>query len=179
MRRRELLAGIGGAAVVGGGGYVALSPGDSGAITSGDGRQIDPVEVETFETSNSPDQALSVPVGGSVTVIDLFATWCQPCKPALEALRTVHENSTDVQFVSVTNEALGGDLSRADVLAWWEEFGGPWAVGHDPDGTLLARLGTSALPFTAVADPDGRIVWADKGVPEPERVTEAITAARS
>ncbi|CCQ32432.1 Redoxin domain protein [Halorhabdus tiamatea SARL4B] len=178
MRRRELLAGIGGAAVVGGSAYLAFSPSNSGAIES-DGRQIDPVDVETFETANSPDGELTVPVEGSVTVIDLFATWCQPCKPALEALRTVHRDNTDVQFVSVTNEALGGDLSRADVLAWWDEFGGPWAVGHDPEGTLLARLGTSALPFSAVANPDGRIVWAEKGVPEPERVDEAISAARS
>lgn len=169
---------MGGAAVVGGSAYLALSPSNSGAIES-DGRQIEPVDVETFETSNSPDGELTVPVEGSVTVIDLFATWCQPCKPALEALRTVQRDHPDVRFVSVTNEVLSSDLSRADVLAWWDEFGGPWAVGHDPDGTLLARLGTSALPFSAVADPEGRIVWADKGVPDPEQVSDAITAARS
>lgn len=169
---------MGGAAVVGGSAYLALSPSNSGAIES-DGRQIEPVDVETFETSNSPDGELTVPVEGSVTVIDLFATWCQPCKPALEALRTVQRDHPDVRFVSVTNEVLSSDLSRADVLAWWDAFGGPWAVGHDPDGTLLARLGTSALPFSAVADPEGRIVWADKGVPDPEQVSDAITAARS
>jgi len=177
MRRRELLAGIGGAAVVGAGGYLALSPTNTGAIES-DGRQIDPVDVETFETSNSPDGDLTVPVEGSVTVIDLFATWCQPCKPALEALRTVQRDHPDVQFVSVTNEVLSGDLSRADVIRWWDEYGGPWPVAHDPDGTLLARLGTSTLPFSAVADPDGRIVWSETGVPDPQRVSEAIDDAR-
>jgi thiol-disulfide isomerase/thioredoxin len=178
MRRRELLAGIGGAAVVGVSGYLALSSEDGGP-TGGDRRRLESVDVETFETTHTPGETVSVPVDGSVTVIDLFATWCQPCKPALEELQAVHENSTDVQFVSVTNEVLGGDLSRADVIAWWEEFGGPWPVGHDPDGTLLARLGTSALPYTAVADPDGRIVWAEKGVPDAQRVTEAIATGRA
>jgi len=176
VQRRELLAGLSGGAVVGVGGYVAFSA-DSGGTARGE--QIDPVAVDPFETPSSPDDALSVPIAGSVTVIDLFATWCQPCKPALEELRTVQAAETDVQFVSVTNEVLSGDLSRADVIAWWEEFGGPWAVGHDPEGTLLARLGTSALPYTAVADPDGRIVWAEKGVPDTQQVTEAITDARS
>ncbi|WEL21665.1 TlpA disulfide reductase family protein [Halorhabdus sp. BNX81] len=169
MRRRDLLAGVGGAAVVGAGGYLAVS--------TDDGR-IDPVAVDTFETPNSAASELRVPVEGQVTVVDLFATWCQPCKPALDALRTVQAETTDIAFVSVTNEVLGGELSRDDVLAWWDAYGGAWPVGHDPEGSLLASLGASTLPYTAVVDPNGRVVWAETGVPDPERVSQAIDDAR-
>lgn len=179
MRRRELLAGLGGAAVVGAGGYLSLSLADSGSIASGDPEPIEPVDVEPFETPHTPGETLTVPIDGSVTVIDLFATWCQPCKPALKALREVHRDTDDVRFVSVTNEVLSSDLSRADVIAWWKQYGGPWPVAHDPEGALLARLGTSTLPFSAVADPEGRIVATETGIPDPAGLNEAIVAARS
>ncbi|WEL17789.1 Thioredoxin [Halorhabdus sp. SVX81] len=169
MRRRDFLAGVGGAAIVGAGGYLAVS--------TDDGR-IDPVAVDTFETPNSAAAELRVPVEGQVTVVDLFATWCQPCKPTLDALRAVQAETTDVAFVSVTNEVLGRELSRGDVLAWWDAYGGAWPVGHDPEGSLLASLGASTLPYTAVVDPSGRVVWAETGVPDPQRVSQAIADAR-
>jgi len=169
MRRRELLAGVGGAAVVGAGGYLALTAGEE---------RIDPTVIDLFDTSTTAGAELRVPVNGEVTVVDLFATWCQPCKPALDALRTVQAETTDVAFVSVTNEVLGGELSRDDVLAWWDAYGGAWPVGHDPEGSLLASLGASTLPYTAVVDPSGRVVWAETGVPDPERVSQAIDDAR-
>ncbi|MFB6202483.1 MAG: TlpA family protein disulfide reductase [Halorhabdus sp.] len=172
MRRRELLSGLGGAAVLGAGGYVALSS---------DSTHITPVEVDLFEVSGSPGGAMSVPVAGTTTVVDLFATTCPPCKPALDALATAHDDATDVTFVSVTGEYIspGSGRTRADVIEWWRTHGGRWPVGHDAENALLRQFGVSAIPFTAVVDPAGSVVWTHTGVPSAARVSEAIANARA
>ena len=170
MRRRELLAGLGGAAVVGAGGYLAVSSG---------GSDIQPVEIDVFDAPGSPGGELLVPVPGKPTVVDLFATTCPPCKPALDALAASRSDAGTVQFVSVTGEYLGdaSDRTRADILEWWAVHGGAWPVGHDAENALMNRFEASALPFTAVVDPAGVVVWEHTGVPDSERVKQAIETA--
>ena len=178
MRRRDLLAGLGGAAVVGAGGFVALS--------GSDGRTVDPVDVDLFDTPESQGGVLGVPIAGHTTVIDLFSTTCPPCKPAIDRLITAKPEADDVQFVSVTTEYLDGEQpgsdgnkTRADVIDWWATHGGPWPVGHDKSGLLFNRLQATAIPKTVVVDPGGTIVWSHSGVPDPDRVGDAIDEARA
>jgi len=172
MRRRELLAGLGGAAIVGTGGYVALSS------TGGD---VAPVEIDLLDAPGSPDGAMVVPVPGKTTVVDLFATTCPPCKPALDALASARPDAEDVQFISVTGEYLGdaSDRTRDDVIEWWKTHGGRWPVGHDAGNTLSSRFDATGLPFTAVVDATGSVVWSHTGVPDAERVGRAIVDGRT
>ncbi|WP_135662595.1 TlpA family protein disulfide reductase [Halorhabdus rudnickae] len=170
MRRRELLAGLGAAAVVGAGGYVSLSS------VGGD---VAPVEVDLFDTAGSPGGEMTVPVPGKTTVVDLFATTCPPCKPALDTLDTVESDVKDVQFVSVTGEYLGdaSDRTRGDVIEWWRTHGGRWPVGHDAENVLSRRFDATGLPFTAVVDAAGSVVWSHAGVPNADRLSRAIDDA--
>ncbi|WP_136689917.1 TlpA family protein disulfide reductase [Halorhabdus amylolytica] len=172
MRRRELLAGLGGAAVVGAGGYIALSSA---------GGDVTPVEVDLFDTPGSPGGEMTVPVPGQTTVVDLFATTCPPCKPALDSLSSVESDARDVQFVSVTGEYLGdaSDRTRSDVIEWWRTHGGRWPVGHDAQNALSSRFDATGLPFTAVVDATGSIVWSHTGVPDADRVDQAIDEANA
>jgi thiol-disulfide isomerase/thioredoxin len=169
VRRRDLLAGLGGAAVVATGGYVALS----GA--SGD---VDPVTVDLFDTSGSPGGTMQVPTPGEVTVLDLFATTCPPCVPALDALSDAQGDASEVQFVSVTSEYLGGGRTRADVIDWWTKHGGPWPVGYDEQGRLVQQLDVGSLPHTAVIDTRGDVAWSHTGVPDANQVRKAIEQVR-
>lgn len=172
VRRRELLAGLGGAAIVGSGGYVALA--------SSDGAGVDPVAIDLFETRGSQGGELTVPVAGKITVVDLFATTCPPCKPALAALSEARPDAADVQYVSVTGEYIDGSTrTREDVIEWWETHGGHWPVGHDAENRLMDRLDAGAIPFTAVVDPEREITWSHTGVPDAERVRRAIATART
>lgn len=176
MRRRDLLAGLGGVAVVGVGGYVALTRA---------GGDVEPVEIDLFEAPGSPGGTMQVPLAQTTTVIDLFATTCPPCKPTIDRLTAATPDAEDVQFVSVTAEYLGekdaggsGGKTRADVIEWWDAHGGPWPVGHDPEAVLFGRLDAGTLPHTVVIDARGNIVWTHTGVPESERVRAAIAEAR-
>lgn len=172
MRRRALLA-LAGAGLTGASVWAA-----TGGLQSDDGL---PVTVTTMDARGSEAGSQAVPVPGSVTVVDLFATWCSPCTEQMTALAPLHREYADsdgVRFVSVTNERLGDTLTRDDVRAWWRENEGDWTLGLDPESRLLSALGANGLPFLAVAAPDGTVTWRDGGVTGTETLRDRIEAAR-
>jgi thiol-disulfide isomerase/thioredoxin len=162
LGRRHVLAGLAGTGLLGAGlvGTGVVGSGGGG----GDGDRL-PLEVATLDAPGSTAGTQQVPAAGTPTVVDCFATWCGPCVEQMDALGTVHDRYADrVAFVSVTNERLGGGLTREDLRAWWRDNDGDWALGHDPEGDLLAALGANGLPFLAVADGAGTVTWTHGGV---------------
>ncbi|MDS0293056.1 TlpA family protein disulfide reductase [Halogeometricum luteum] len=169
MRRRQLLAGLGGLGVVGGAGYVALN-----GVGPADGL---PLTVRTLDAPGSTAGERTLPVPDTPTVLDLFATWCAPCTEQMESLTALHREFGDrVAFASVTNERFGGGLSAADVREWWVDHDGAWTLGHDPESDLMGELGAGGLPFLAVADADGTVTWTHRGLAAESALREEIRA---
>lgn len=167
--RRDLLAAVGGAAAVG------ASVGTAGCLSLG-GDDV-AVTVDTLDARGSEAGRQRVPVPDTPTIVDLFATWCAPCADQMESLAPVHAAFGDrAAFVSVTNERLGGGLTEDDVRDWWVEHDGNWTVGHDPESDLMAALGADTLPFLAVADETGEVVWTHRGVASESTLREQVAA---
>jgi thiol-disulfide isomerase/thioredoxin len=193
MKRRDIVAGAGGLAGLAALGWYGIGPGGDpegfpGHVAGGprtrdrDGSsrpRIDPVPVETIEAPHSSDGRMRVPVPHTVTVIDLFATWCAGCRDQLRNLARAHRAvGDDVQFVSVTNQAIGGGFTRDNLRSFWRETAGRWPVGFDDQGALTTRLGARGLPHTAVTDPAGRVVFAEQGITGSGTVVEAVDEAQ-
>jgi thiol-disulfide isomerase/thioredoxin len=152
--------------------------GDAGEGTGGAGPGL-PVTVATLSAPGSTAGERRLPVPGRPTLLDLFATWCVPCQAQMEGLRTLHaEFGGDVAFVSVTNERFGGGLTAEDVRDWWRDHGGAWTVGHDPDGDLFAALRAGGLPYLALTDASGTVVWTHRGVASEDRLRTELGAVR-
>ncbi|MFB6161114.1 MAG: TlpA family protein disulfide reductase [Haloferacaceae archaeon] len=159
MNRRRLLTALAGLGLTGGSVWAVR-----GGLPAGRSAGL-PVRVETIDARGSTAGQLRVPVPGTPTVVDLFATWCAPCKEQMEALGAVHREYADrVAFVSVTNERVGGTLSRGDIRAWWRSHDGNWTVGIDPESDLMSALGAAGLPHLAIADASGTVRWEHGGV---------------
>jgi hypothetical protein len=163
MNRRRFLAGVAGAGALAGGAWLARSGGTADAL--------EPVTVETLDARGSSSGELTLFDGG-VAVVDLFATTCPPCKPQVGNLANAREE-LDVQFVSVTNQMLGGTLTKGDLRNWWADAGGNWPVALDADGAVTRTLGARNLPYTAVVDGD-RVAWAEAGTTDPATVVSAV-----
>jgi len=135
-----------------------------------------PVRVETLDAHGSSAGETRVPTPGTVTVIDLFATWCAPCDDQLEILNAMQPEYTDVSFVSVTNERPSETLTKADISEWWNRNGGAWPVGLDPGSELLAALGAEGLPYIAIADESGTVQFGHSGLAGKETLRDELDA---
>ena len=95
---------------------------------------------------------------GDVVVLNVWASWCPPCRKEAPALQAV---STDlaaqgVQFVGVNVRDNG-----TDARAFEQEFGLTYPSVVDTDSALLLAfrdtLPPSAIPSTLVIDREGRL----------------------
>jgi cytochrome c biogenesis protein CcmG/thiol:disulfide interchange protein DsbE len=93
---------------------------------------------------------------GGWIVVNVFATWCTPCRqehPELVAFDEAHGQDGDVTLVSVLF-----DDRPSTARAYFDENGGAWPVVIDADGRIATDYGVSGVPETYVVAPDGRVV---------------------
>ena len=192
MRRRGILKAAGGVVLTGGSvivlqrGVPTLSSTETQSDTSGgssgssgtvNSKTTLPIQLSTLRNGESTEGTIQIPAAGMPTIIDLFATWCTPCQTQMDALSTVYNKYNDqVRFVSVTNERIGGTLTRADIRSWWDEHDGKWSVGLDPQSRLMSVLGAQGLPYIALTDPTGDIQWEDAGVTSVSTLQDKLDA---
>ncbi len=113
-------------------------------------------------------------VDGRPTVINLWATWCPPCRREMPALARAQDAHPDVRFLFV-NQGEG----QAQVSRWLE------GAGLEVDNVLLDRAmtvprhyGTAGLPVTLFLGPDGRLARAHVGEIAPEQIDAEISRLR-
>jgi thiol-disulfide isomerase/thioredoxin len=105
---------------------------------------------------------------GRFVVVDVWATWCGPCKTESPYFEEMAERFTDEKLLFVS---LSVDEDRD---AWRREVGGHAASIlqlHVPDATenFLAPYGIESIPRFLLIDPNGRIVNANMPPPsDPE-----------
>jgi cytochrome c biogenesis protein CcmG/thiol:disulfide interchange protein DsbE len=105
--------------------------------------------------SDGRAESLRVALAGSVTVIDLWATWCTACereRPKLERLSAAY----GAQGLRVIGLNVGESASV--VNAYLGENRVSYPVYLDPEFRLADELGEKQLPTILVVEPSGRIV---------------------
>ena len=96
---------------------------------------------------------------GKSLVINLWATWCPPCRREMPVLQAAQHANPDVTFVFV-NQAE----SPGDVAAFLTRQGLHLDnVVFDTKGELAERVGSAALPTTLFYRPDGRFLTSHLG----------------
>lgn len=96
---------------------------------------------------------------GQVVLVNLWATWCEPCKEEMPALQAYHNKHAAEGFSVI---AINDGDPTADVLKFVEEFELTFPVWLDP--TYIATedaFKTMNLPSSFVIDRNGvvRLQW--------------------
>src|SRR5215216_2297281 len=93
---------------------------------------------------------------GQVVLVNLWATWCPPCKEEMPALVAFYHKHRDDGFVIV---AINDGDPTADVSQFVEEYGLTFPVWLDPTySTTEQAFKTLNLPSSFVIDREGTIV---------------------
>ncbi len=123
------------------------------------------------------DQGASLePYKGKWLVLNLWATWCMPCREEMPALDKLALESPDIAVVAVATgpnpvPAINSFLDKAGVKTL--------TVLRDPSQELAHQMGVLGLPVTVIVNPDGMEVarllgGADWSSAEAKAVFEAL-----
>ena len=93
-------------------------------------------------------------LGGGPILINLWASWCGPCRHEAPVLQSAYEQyGQSVQFLGVDTK----DATSAGA-AFLSDFGVTYPQVVDYGGELLTNLGVPGLPVTVLLDRDGKII---------------------
>jgi len=91
---------------------------------------------------------------GSVVLVNLWATWCPPCKEEMPTLQTFYDKYRSKGFVLL---AINQEETREIVQPFVNEFGLTFPVWLDENYQAQRVFNTANLPSSYVIDRTGRV----------------------
>ena len=117
---------------------------------------------------------------GKVVLLNVWATWCHPCRTEIPELRKVHATyaGRGLHLVGVSVDAQG---SNDAIRAFMNDFEMNYEVWLDPDERILSTFLVVGVPATFLVDRAGVLRWRKIGPVEPgdTSLTNAIQRALS
>jgi thiol-disulfide isomerase/thioredoxin len=92
-------------------------------------------------------------------VINLWATWCGPCRAELPAFQQVHQQFGDRLHVVGVNQGDAGEK----VSSYLAGIGVDFPQYLDADGGVGEAFGVTGLPATLVVDASGHVIDVHSG----------------
>ena len=103
---------------------------------------------------------------GQVVLLNLWATWCTPCRMETPYLQSVYEEYADQGFEIVGISMDTGDAAD-DVAMFVDEYAVTYTILHDPEMRGMELYRVLGLPATFLIDREGVLRWMRYG-PIPE-----------
>jgi cytochrome c biogenesis protein CcmG, thiol:disulfide interchange protein DsbE len=127
------------------------------------GKAIQPVEVG----SRAPDfKAMNLKGGGTISfrdkyrgkvvLVNLWATWCLPCRKEMPAMEKLYRELGPKGFAIAAVSVDQGDTQT--VLDFAKELGLTFDILHDDDGSVQQLFQTVMFPESFLVDKEGNVV---------------------
>jgi thiol-disulfide isomerase/thioredoxin len=116
-----------------------------------------------YRANDLSGQSKALPPG--LVVVNLWASWCRPCRAELKTLAELSAARPKLALV-----AIAVDETTKDVEPLAKDL--PFTVLHDPRAQQL--FGASAIPATRVYGADGRLLWTHDGLLDLETLLRAL-----
>ena len=92
---------------------------------------------------------------GKFHIINIWASWCLPCKAELPFLMDLKNNSPELTILGFNHKD-----KRDDAIEFLSTNGNPYSfVGVDSDGMIGFKFGVFGLPETFLTNNQGKIIY--------------------
>ncbi len=117
---------------------------------------------------------------GKVVLVNIWATWCHPCRTEIPELRSIHARYRDrgLELIGVSVDADGSDEA---IKAFIRDFQMEFPIWRDPDERISTLFLAVGVPATFLIDKQGVLRWRRTGpiAPNDTSLTSAIERALS
>ncbi|GAA3182321.1 hypothetical protein GCM10010531_40720 [Blastococcus jejuensis] len=109
---------------------------------------------------------------GVPTIVNLWASWCGPCREELPLLQEFADAAGErVRVLGVVSK--DGEPQAESFAA---DAGTTFPSAFDAEGELMAQLGLNGLPYTMFLDADGTLVHSELGPVDSVHELESLVA---
>lgn len=119
----------------------------------GAGSRLPDFQAVNLRTNHSASLA---DYAGKVVLINIWATWCEPCRLEMPSMETLNEHlaGADFRVVAVSVDKDGPDV----VMKFVTDLGLHFDILHDRSGAIQQTLQTTGVPESFVLDRTGVII---------------------
>lgn len=152
MRRWMLLVVVAGCAGGGGDGPARVEVG---------------VEAPTYAARTLQGDSVSLALlRGKPVLLNVWATWCLPCKEEIPYLQALHEkhSAQGLQIIGVSIDHSG---EEAKISEFARDFRMTYPIWRDPDERVNSRFLAIGVPSTYLIDRNGVLRWKHLGTLRP------------
>lgn len=122
------------------------------------------------EDANESDVAFSSYFGKPI-VLNLWASWCSPCKDEMPHFEQAYKDNSDIRFLMV-NMTTGDN--KSDAKAFIKDNGYTFPVLYDIYGEAAMAYEAQSLPMTFFIDKNGELVTYAVGSLSEQQLQEGI-----
>ena len=131
-----------------------------------------PVPAKLAIGSPAPDYGASLLDGSATTLaalrghpvlVNVWATWCEPCRHELPVLAAIHKRHVD-RGLRVVALSVDREAPRDKVASLARRLAPALQTWHDPEDRASSMLGVSMVPTTLLFDAKGVLRWRREGV---------------
>ncbi len=99
---------------------------------------------------------------GEVVLLNIWATWCKPCRQEIPALETLHQRHRAAGLV-VAGVSIDVDEDRQKVAEFATALGASYAMWYDPDDRVSTTFLAIGVPASYLIGRDGTLRWRHVG----------------
>lgn len=146
---------------------------------AGDGRVEVGAPAPSYATLSLEGDSVSLEgQRGKVLLLNIWATWCHPCRTEIPELRAIHARYRErgLELVGVSVDSDGTDDA---VRSFMRDFQMTFPVWRDPEERVSTRFLAVGVPATFLIDRKGILRWRKTGpiAPGDTSLTSAIERA--
>lgn len=132
--------------------------------------------VPDFSATTLAGDSVAIAALDGVVLLNVWATWCPPCREEMPGLQALHEQFGD-RGLHVVGVTIDSAMDANAVQRFLDELGITFLILHDPADRVSRQFRTAGVPETFLIDRDGLLVhrWIGRFDPLSADVVERVT----